>query len=341
MLFCFLGKISTAREYCLGGRSVVRRWLIIIFIGLLGCCLYPLLTEGQTNQSKESAQPKSIRVDRTDFPILYAGEPRLEGEAVWMVQARLRELGYEIVPSGLYDDNTAEAVRMFQVAHRLLANGVVSKAVWEALMYDSGSEPCLTSNDKPQKVSIVIDLIKHRLTVFQDGDIIKEFPVGVGKSSTPSPLGEWKVVQKGVGWGNGFGSRWIGLNVPWGIYGIHGTDKPYSVGGSMSHGCIRMRNREVEELYPLIPIGTRVKIIENGQIFPENFAGRTLKIKNSGQNVVYLQSRLKEKGIILDAADGRFGRMTELAVKYYQIWHGLEPSGIADEATYRSLGMIK
>jgi peptidoglycan hydrolase-like protein with peptidoglycan-binding domain len=57
--------------------------------------------------------------------------------------------------------------------------------------------------------------------------------------------------------------------------------------------------------------------------------------------VVYLQNRLKEKGVVFDAADGRFGSMTELAVKYYQIWHGLEPTGIADIDTYRSLGMIK
>ena len=319
---------------------MVRRWLVIIGLGLLGWCLCSSTT-AQAVQNAESVQTKNIRVDRTDFPVLYCGKPRLEGEAIWMVQARLRELGYEIVPSGQYDEKTAEAVIMFQTAHRLQANGVVTQTVWENLMYDSGSEPCMTSNEKPQNVRIEIDLIKHRLTVFQNGDIIKEYPVGVGKSSTPSPLGEWKVVHKGTNWGNGFGTRWMGLNVPWGIYGIHGTNKPYSIGSSMSHGCIRMQNRDVEELYPLIPLGTRVKIVEDGQIFPRNFSGRTLKIKSSGQNVVYLQSRLKEKGIVFDAADGRFGHMTELAVKYYQVWHDLEPTGIADEAMYRSLGMIK
>lgn len=319
---------------------MARRWFVIICLGLFIGCICPSTAAG-AKQNDESAPTENIRVDRTDFPVLYCGQPRLEGEAVWMIQARLRELGYEIMPSSQYDEKTAEIVGMFQVAHNLQANGVVNQSIWEALMYGEGSQPCMTSNDKPQKVSIEIDLIKHRLIVFQDGDIIKEYPVGVGKSSTPSPLGEWKVVNKGLNWGNGFGTRWMGLNVPWGIYGIHGTNKPYSIGSSMSHGCIRMQNRDVEELYPLIPLGTRVKIVENGQIFPRNFSPRPLKIKSNGQHVVYLQSRLKEKGIVFDAADGRFGHMTELALKYYQVWHGLEPTGIADEATYRSLGMMK
>lgn len=340
MLFLPSGEYIYYQRIFWGGRSVIRKWIAMVCLGLLVGCLFPAAAVPADTNS-EPAPAEKVRVDRTDFPTLYCGLPRVEGEAVWLVQARLKELGYGIEPSGEYDEDTAEAVQMFQIAHRLQANGVVSQAVWEALMYDGGSEPVMTSNDKPQKVSIVIDLVKHRLTVFQNGDIIKEYPVGVGKSSTPSPLGEWKVVHKGVGWGNGFGTRWMGLNVPWGIYGIHGTNKPYSIGGSMSHGCVRMRNRDVEELYPLIPLGTRVKIVENGKIFPDNFAGRTLKYQNSGQNVVYLQSRLKEVGIVFDAADGRFGRMTELAVKYYQAWHGLEPTGIADKDTYRSLGMIK
>jgi peptidoglycan hydrolase-like protein with peptidoglycan-binding domain len=120
----------------------------------------------QAEQNAEPMETERIRVDRTDFPVLYCGQPRLEGEAIWMVQARLRELGYEIIPSGQYDEKTAEAVMMFQTAHRLQANGVVTQLVWENLMYDGGSQPCLTSQEQPQKASVEIDLIKHRLTVF-------------------------------------------------------------------------------------------------------------------------------------------------------------------------------
>ncbi len=320
----------------------MRSWSIILIIVIIGVCFTPL-KEVQAAKTPAQTHPpaKRIIVDRTDFPTLYLGKPQLEGEAVWMLQARLRELGFGVEPNGVYDQATSEAVKLFQLANDLKTDGVVNAEVWKKIMYSEESQVVMTNPEKPQVIKIEIDIVKHSLTVFENGKAIRTFPVGVGKSSTPSPLGEWKVIQKSVQWGNGFGTRWMGLNVPWGIYGIHGTDKPWSIGRSESHGCIRLRNRDVEALYHLIPMGTNVRIVENGQIFPRNFSGRTLKIKSSGQNVVYLQNRLKEKGVVFDAADGRFGSMTELAVKYYQIWHGLEPTGIADIDTYRSLGMIK
>lgn len=282
-----------------------------------------------------------IQVDRTDYPILWLNEPLLEGEAVWMLQARLKELGYDISPSGVFDTNTFEMVKNFQVAHNIPATGAVSQPVWEALMFDEQSQMCITEANSVENFLIEIDVAKHTLTFFENGNVVKQFPVGVGKRSTPSPLGEWRVVHKALNWGDGFGTRWMGLNVPWGIYGIHGTNKPYSIGMSLSHGCIRMHNRHVEELYPLVPRYTRVRIVENGKMFPGNLTPRKLKMKSYGQDVVYVQSQLKELGVIFDNADGRFGPMTELAVKYYQAWHGLEPTGVVDEETYRSLGMIK
>ena len=54
----------------------------------------------------------------------------------------------------------------------------------------------------------------------------------------------------------------MGLNVPWGKFGIHGTLEPNSVGWASSHGCIRMNNDEVAQLYKIIPIGTKVTIVD-------------------------------------------------------------------------------
>ncbi|MDD3365097.1 MAG: peptidoglycan-binding protein [Syntrophomonas sp.] len=296
----------------------------------------------QAQEAESLSKPGSIeRVDRTDFPALYLATPQLQGDAVWMVQALLRDMGYEIEPDGVFSQSTSEVIRLFQVANNLAVDGRVTQEVWERLINDEPEAPCLTQPEGEAKISIEIDVVKHSLIVFSDGQQIKKFPVAVGKSSTPSPLGEWKIVQKSYSWGNGFGTRWMRLSVPWGIYGIHGTNQPGSIGYSASHGCIRMRNKDVEALYPLIPMGTPVRIVENGQIFPRNFKVRNLQRKAYGQDVVYLQSRLKEKGIIFDNADGRYGVMTELAVKYYQKWHGLNPTGKADAETYRSLGMIK
>jgi hypothetical protein len=122
---------------------------------------------------------------------------------------------------------------------------------------------------------------------------------------------------------------------------LDGYEADDIIGTYASHGCIRMFNRDVEKLYPLVPWGCRVKIVNDGKMVPEQIKPVELKKKSSGQRVVYVQSRLKELGVEFDGADGRFGNMTELAVKYFQVWHGLEPSGIVDEATYRALGLIE
>ena len=80
-----------------------------------------------------------------------------------------------------------------------------------------------------QNEKIVIDTKSCHLTFYRDGQAVKSFPVAIGTRKTPSPIGEWKIIHKGGSWGGGFGARWMGINVPWGIYGIHGTNKPGSI----------------------------------------------------------------------------------------------------------------
>ncbi len=292
----------------------------------------------------ESNSTGGLIIDNTDYPTLYLAETPIQGEAVWMVQARLKEMGYDIEPNGIYDRATSNTVSMFQLSNGLKPDGIVNEAVWIALLGgDKEDSFCTTADeqDKQGRMLIVIDVATRMLVLYEDDQEVCRYPVAVGKSKTPTPIGEWKVIHKAVGWGNGFGSRWMGLNVPWGIFGIHGTNKPGSIGSYASHGCIRMLNQDVEKLYPLVPWGCRVKIVSEGKMVPETINPVKLKIKSSGQKVVYVQSRLKELGVELDGADGQFGNMTELAVKYFQIWHGLEPTGVVDEATYRALGMIE
>lgn len=321
---------------------MLRKVMIVLILILL---LFDGTTMAAEDKKTSGKQQITIplRIDRSDYPSLYLANPCLEGDAVWMVQARLKELGYDIEPNGIYSQSSSKAVKLFQTAHGLKDDGIVSQAVWETLMIGQANEPCIADNNgKPeQRMFIEIDVSKRCLLLYQDEVLVKQYPVAVGKSSTPTPLGEWKIVQKSLNWGNGFGTRWMGLNVPWGIFGIHGTNKPGSIGTFASHGCIRMLNRHAEDLYPRVKEGTTVRIVENGKMFPDNLKPVILKKKASGQRVVYVQSRLKELGLVFDRADGRFGNMTELAVKYFQIWHDLEPTGIMDEETYRAMGMIK
>jgi len=183
-------------------------------------------------------------------------------------------------------------------------------------------------------LSLKINIVKRTLEVHAAGRLYKTYRVAVGKSKTPTPFGEWKIVWKDYNWGSGFGTRWMGLNVPWGIYGIHGTNKPWSIGSFASHGCIRMRNRDVEELFEWVKIGTPV-IIEGGR----TKVNRPLKIKTAGPDVVLVQIRLKELGYLDARADGIFGLVTEEAVKRFQAENNLEPDGIVDRETLAALGL--
>lgn len=189
--------------------------------------------------------------------------------------------------------------------------------------------------DPPKgKVHLVINVQTRTLEVYENEQLFKKYRVAVGKSETPTPIGEWNVVWKDYGWGTGFGTRWMGLNVPWGIYGIHGTNKPWSIGRFASHGCIRMRNKDVEEVFEWVPLGTTV-IIEG----KKTKVARILKYKTAGPDVVSLQLKLKELGFLNSRADGLFGTITEQAVKNYQQAKGYEITGIVDKNLAAELGI--
>ncbi|MDT8902429.1 L,D-transpeptidase family protein [Anaeroselena agilis] len=184
------------------------------------------------------------------------------------------------------------------------------------------------------EVSLKINVQKRTLEVYDEGRLHKTYRVAVGKSSTPTPFGEWKVVWKDYNWGTGFGTRWMGLNVPWGTFGIHGTNKPWSIGSFASHGCIRMRNRDVEELFEWVKIGTPVAI-EGGR----TRLSRTLKYQSVGPDVVLVQLKLKELGYLESRADGIYGLVTEEAVKRFQRDRGLEENGTVGAEALTALGL--
>ncbi|MBR6033457.1 MAG: L,D-transpeptidase family protein [Clostridia bacterium] len=118
-----------------------------------------------------------------------------------------------------------------------------------------------TSANTGIKIKILVDVEESKMYILENGICTKIYSCAGGKDSTPSPIGTWKIIKKGK-WGEGFGGNWLGLNVPWGNFGIHGTTEKYSVGWASSHGCIRMNNSDVEELYKTIPIGTEVTIVD-------------------------------------------------------------------------------
>ncbi|MEF3303287.1 L,D-transpeptidase family protein [Paenibacillus sp. GYB003] len=181
---------------------------------------------------------------------------------------------------------------------------------------------------------------QHKLIVRANGQIAKTYRVAVGNPATPTPIGEYKVVYKGENWGPAFGPRWLGLNVPWGYYGIHGTNKPYSIGQHQSHGCIRMRNHDVIELYGLIPLGTKVTIY--GHVLGDSgHEPRDLAEGDVGGDVQLIQSRLKSAGYFKGTCNGKFRSDTTAALKKYQRDHRLPPNGVVSRKVYEAMGLLE
>ena len=108
---------------------------------------------------------------------------------------------------------------------------------------------------------ITINVAARRLTLFKEGKLLKTYPIAVGKPSTPTPRGNFRIINKALNPGGPFGARWLGLSAPNGDYGIHGTNNPSSIGKAVSNGCIRTYNNNIIELYNLVPIGTKVNIV--------------------------------------------------------------------------------
>lgn len=165
------------------------------------------------------------------------------------------------------------------------------------------------------KYHILVDVEEPMMYILENGVCIATYECSGGKYSTPSPIGTWTIISKDT-WGEGFGGRWMGFNVPWGNFGIHGTTEMYSVGWNSSHGCIRMNNDEVAEIYKYIPIGTKVTIVDGVYgAFGKGF--RNLKSGMYGSDVLEIQKRLKELGFFTSNPNGKFGAETEKAVQAY------------------------
>jgi lipoprotein-anchoring transpeptidase ErfK/SrfK len=121
------------------------------------------------------------------------------------------------------------------------------------------------------KRQVVVSVPDRKLVVMESGAVLRVFSVAVGAGFSPSPTGEFEIVTRltdptyyhsGVvippGADNPLGPRWVGFNKKG--YGIHGTNAPGSIGKAASHGCIRMRNRDIVQFFAMVSVGDTVEI---------------------------------------------------------------------------------
>jgi len=147
----------------------------------------------------------------------------------------------------------------------------------------------------PQE-GIVINLPEHRLYYFpkpkKKGDprVVVTYPVSIGKMDWHTPLGDTRIISKqknpswhppdsvrkehaergeplpavvGPGPDNPLGAYAMRLAITPGAYLIHGTNNPLAVGMAVTHGCMRMYPEDVEALFPTVPVGTKVRIVND------------------------------------------------------------------------------
>lgn len=193
--------------------------------------------------------------------------------------------------------------------------------------------------DSSKNLVILVDLTEERLYLIdtENNIILKKYSVASGKPKTPSPIGTWKVVNMHK-WGGGFGTRWIGLNVPWGKFGIHGTNKPGTIGSKASHGCIRMINKDIEELYEYVEVGMKVNIYA-GANGPFEQGLKTLKPGDRGTAVLEVQKKMKEKGYYPGSLDGIYGDGMKQYVIKFRKDNNLRISHNIDCEFYKKLGI--
>lgn len=117
---------------------------------------------------------------------------------------------------------------------------------------------------------------QRRVYLYQGDQILSSYAVAIGRSDTPTPLGEYTVFQMienpvwqspwtgevgEPGADSALGLRWIGfVRVEGGVIGFHGTPTLDSIGRAASHGCVRMRNEDVVQLFDQVEIGTPVVV---------------------------------------------------------------------------------
>ncbi|WP_241243038.1 L,D-transpeptidase family protein [Paenibacillus whitsoniae] len=139
-------------------------------------------------------------------------------------------------------------------------NTSAAASVPQSQAASSSGQPKAATAPLKEPLRILIDTEKHELALVSGRFILRRYPVGLGGDKTP--IGDFVISEKvrnPNGKSNGdFGSR--GMTLSDTLYAIHGTNKPSSIGKDESHGCVRMQQADVEELYDMVPHGTKVTI---------------------------------------------------------------------------------
>lgn len=133
-------------------------------------------------------------------------------------------------------------------------------------------------NAKPAAHYVLVDKYNFTLYYIENQRLVRIYPIAIGRPRTPTPTGLFIMAKKEVmpNPHTAWGVRRLLIYTPsgylkkhWSGYALHGTNNPASIGTEASHGCVRMFNEDVTELFKLIPLHTPVIIREKLPVFFE------------------------------------------------------------------------
>ena len=209
---------------------------------------------------------------------------------VWQVDTEDAVVGRNQVYTARYEDTLLDIARRFGMglAELRLANPGVD--VW---LPGEGTAIRLPSRfvlPEATRSGLVVNVAEMRVYYYPEGEaVVHTWPISIGRVGWETPLGETSIVRKkarptwyppesireeaarsgnplprvvGPGPDNPLGSHALYLGFP--EYLIHGTNKPFSIGMRVSHGCIRMYPEHIAELYGLVKPGTPVTLVHQG-----------------------------------------------------------------------------
>lgn len=221
-----------------------------------------LVKEGKLLEAQEIY--KKIIADSPDFKDIAQVEKKLQDLNMKVLFSRL-----EAPQTAMYEvrsgDSLAKISQKFNTTAEFVkkSNGISSDVI------KTGEKLRLWTG----KFSCVVDKSQNTLTLKSNDEVVKVYLVSTGTNNN-TPVGNYKIINKLVNpvWykdgkaippespENILGTRWMGFDIP--EYGIHGTTEPESIGKQATKGCVRMINKDVEELYSILPVGTEVTIID-------------------------------------------------------------------------------
>ena len=225
------------------------------------------------SDDNQSAEPEDKRPEINESKIDYIEE--------------LKKLNFYKEESKDDQLNIRNAVLRFQSDHNLVVNGTWDKKEFDTLikrLKDSSFKHPDTVKEAPTDSKwLTVNISKRILTLYEGDKVVKKYPVAVGDPPSLTPSGKFTIHNRIVNpaWGGGgyakpvaggspknpLGYRWMGLSYKGGgRYGIHGNNSPYSIGKDVSHGCIRMINSDVEELFEKVTVSMPVWIGTNSEL---------------------------------------------------------------------------